>query len=354
MRIAFRTDASSEIGTGHFMRCLALADALKQGGAIVRFVCRHLPVNFQETLVTHGHELCLIGNFASNTRTDSNERPAWLGVSQAQDASDTVQALGGLVWRWMIIDHYALDIEWEGLIRNSVRKIMVIDDLADRLHDCDVLLDQNVYSDFSTRYSGKVPANTRLLLGPKFALLREEFRLLRKECVSRRTNIKRAFVFLGGVDVNNYTSKVISALSPMHLEHVDVVIGVNHPEINEIKLKCREVGFTCHIQTDHIGKLMSAADLAIGAGGSAGLERCCLGLPALIFVIAANQKIAAEELSRLGVVVLGNTEDVQLSVKNVLEVLNEPHRYSAMSNAAARLVDGDGVVRVCEFLSGEY
>ena len=173
MNIAFRVDASTQIGTGHFMRCLTLADALKQHGAKIRFASRHMPEYLRDMLVVKGHEFMLLDSSPSDAISDGLSHANWLGTSQHADAQDTVQALSGQTWDWLIVDHYALDARWESALRQTAKNIFVIDDIADRQHDCDVLLDQNLYADMDSRYTGKVPAHCQLLLGPRYALLRD-------------------------------------------------------------------------------------------------------------------------------------------------------------------------------------
>jgi UDP-2,4-diacetamido-2,4,6-trideoxy-beta-L-altropyranose hydrolase len=237
MNIAFRIDATHQIGTGHFMRCLTLADELNKQGAQLRFVSRNLLGHLRAMLEAKGIELVLLTNTASSAQIDDLAHSAWLGVSQAHDAQETVQALSDQVWDWLIVDHYALDARWERAVRETATQLMVIDDLADRQHDCDMLLDQNFYTDMHTRYLGKVPAHCQLLLGPRYALLREEFRTLHEQIKPRTGEVKRLLVFFGGIDADNYTGLAIKALADMDIKgmHVDVVIGVQHPYREEIK-----------------------------------------------------------------------------------------------------------------------
>ena len=183
--IAIRTDASCQIGTGHFMRCLTLAEALKQHGAQIHFISRELPVYLRDMLAEKDMDFTLLADNAKASPIDDLAHSAWLGTSQAQDAQDSIQALADKAWDWLIVDHYALDMRWENALRKAAKQIMIIDDIADRQHDCDVLLDQNFYADMQSRYSGKVPAHCQLLLGPRYALLREEFRHLREQIKPR-------------------------------------------------------------------------------------------------------------------------------------------------------------------------
>ena len=198
MNIAFRVDASGQIGTGHFMRCLTLAENLHFKGVVIRFVSRHLPEYLREMLFEKGYELILLNGAFSDSIKDDLPHSHWLECSQQRDAQDSAQALSDRTWDWLIVDHYALDTRWESVMRQGVKKILVIDDIADRQHDCELLLDQNFYTDMHARYTGKVPAQCKLLIGPRYALLREEFRLLRQQLKPRTGPVKRIHVFFWG------------------------------------------------------------------------------------------------------------------------------------------------------------
>lgn len=350
MKVAFRVDASNDIGTGHLMRCLTLATGMKKCGAQVRFVSRHMPQHLGDILNDQGHEFVLLNGIPSAETTDDSSYAHWLGVSQAQDAQDTRHALSDHTWDWLVVDHYALDARWEIVLRNAVKKILVIDDIADRQHNCDVLLDQNFYADMDTRYSDKVPARCRLLLGPHYALLREEFRQLREQITVRTGLVKRIHVFFGGVDADNYTTCAIEALSNISSNglHIDVVIGAQHPHRGQIELACADHAFACHVQTDQMAELMASADLAVGAGGSASWERCCLGLPALVFSTATNQRRLLEEAALQGLLYSplspsGIAPAIEFHLKALLD---NPRLLQSMSRRGLEAVDGLGVQRV--------
>jgi UDP-2,4-diacetamido-2,4,6-trideoxy-beta-L-altropyranose hydrolase len=351
MEIVFRCDASSQIGTGHFMRCLTLADALKQRGAQIRFVSRQLPAHLCDMLAAKGMELAsLDNNNASAPPTDDLAHAHWLGTSQAQDAADSIQALSGQTWEWLIVDHYALDARWESALRPIAKQIMVIDDIADRQHDCDVLLDQNFYTDMQTRYTGKVPSHCQLLLGPRYAMLRDEFRQLHEQIKPRIGPVNRVLIFFGGVDADNYTGRAIEALYEIDIPelHVDVVIGAQHPCREQIKAACEQHSFICHVQTNRMADLMAAADLAIGAGGSATWERCCLGLPTFAICTAVNQKKQIADAAQNGFLYTPSLGTVWTAViKNHITALleNENLRW-LISSRAMQAVDGRGVLRI--------
>jgi len=342
MKIAFRTDATIQIGTGHLMRCLTLADELKKQGAQVRFISRDLPFHLSDMLDLKGIEYYSLSMDAVLEPKDELTHSNWLGTSQVQDAKATIQALTDHPWDWVIVDHYALDKRWESAVRTNAKQIMVIDDLADRQHDCDVLLDQNFYADMQTRYDAKVPVHCQLLLGPRYALLRNEFRKLREQIKPRTGQVKRILVFFGGVDSDNYTSLAIEALpSISDALHVDVVIGEQHPYREQIQNACLAHGYGCQVQTTRMAELMADADLAIGAGGSACWERCAMGLPSLILVIAENQKKAAKDIDSAGVLI--NLGDARLIMKadliNAIEkLLVDENLRTRLSNASLKLM----------------
>ncbi len=352
--IAFRVDASTQIGTGHFMRCMTLADKLKKQGTQIRFISRNLPTHLIDMLTKNGMNYLPLSLDDAKEAADELTHASWLGASQAQDAKATVKALANHLWDWIVVDHYALDKRWESAVRVSCKKLMVIDDIADRQHDCDVLLDQNYYADMQTRYISKVPPHCRLLLGLRYALLREEFRTLREKVKLRAGDVKKILVFFGGVDVDNITSLALQALSELNITlQVDVVIGSQHPNRENIKQVCITNGFICHVQTTRMAELIAEADLAIGAGGSSSWERCCLGLPALLVAVAANQIDIAKALDSIGgCYYLGekdkvNSNSIQHSIN---ELLVAPDQVLSISRQAFSLVDGLGVNRVSEAL----
>jgi len=355
MNIAFRVDASAIIGTGHLMRCLTLADTLTVRGVLIRFVCRHLPEYFQDMLSEKGYEFILLGGSTSDSSEDDLVHSHWLESSQNSDAQAVVLALSDRTWDWLVVDHYALDARWESALRQTAKKFFVIDDIADRRHDCDILLDQNFYADMNTRYTEKVPGHCELLLGPRYALLRDEFCRLRQQVKLRTGPVRRILVFLGGIDTDNYTQCAIEALENVKIYgiSVDVVIGAQHPYREDIKSSCIELGFDCYVQTSHIAELMASADLAIGAGGSATWERCCLGLPTLTVSLANNQTEIAKGLELSGACqYVGSQQMATVKVLHnaVVELLKNNNRLQEISDKAFSCVDGLGVDRVCKEL----
>ena len=348
-RIAFRTDANSEIGTGHFMRCLTLAQELKKNSAEICFVSRGMPPYLAQMLKESSMDLHELPD-VDTENTDELPHAQWLKTSQHQDAIQTIEMLGKSKLDWLVVDHYAIDHRWEKPLRKLANKIMVIDDLADRQHDCDLLLDQNFYQEMDTRYVGKVPQNCKLLLGPTYALLREEFREARKSVKPRIGEIKNVLVFFGGVDIENLTTMALKALIVLNLGlQVDVVIGRGHPHIQEIEVLCKLHNFSCHIQTKNIAVLMARTDLAIGAGGSSNWERCCLGLPSIVIATANNQIFISKELNTLNACIyLGWIENVNsvMLQNTIISLIYSSSTLRSISNKAITLVDGNGAINV--------
>jgi UDP-2,4-diacetamido-2,4,6-trideoxy-beta-L-altropyranose hydrolase len=331
------------------MRCLTLADELKKHGAHIRFISRNLPPHLSEMLNEKGMEYISLIMDATQEPIDELAHSNWLGTSQAQDAQATIQALADQSWDWIVVDHYALDKRWESAVRESCRKLMVIDDLADRQHDCDVLLDQNYYADMQTRHNGKVPVQCQLLLGPRYALLREEFRTLREKVKVRTGDVKKILVFFGGVDADNYTSFAIQALAELNIMlQVDVVIGSQHPNREKIQQACINHGFICHVQTTRMAELMAVADLAIGAGGTATWERCCLGLPTISFCLAENQRKLILDVALAGLIYspISRRNLVVVIRDHVDSLIENPALIKLISNTAMKFVDGKGSLRI--------
>jgi UDP-2,4-diacetamido-2,4,6-trideoxy-beta-L-altropyranose hydrolase len=349
MRIVFRTDANHVIGTGHFFRCLTFADELRLTGAHILFVARDLPLHLQQMLSERGVGYLALPKCDAAHNTDELPHATWLQTSQAHDAEQTLAALGADSWDWLVVDHYALDHRFETPLRSIAKHILAIDDLADRIHDCDVLLDQNFYYDQPQRYLGKVPAHCRLLLGPSFALLRPEFKAVRQQLQVRTGGVQNILVSFGGVDADNRTGQVLDVLINLNLDiHVNVVIGQQHPQKEKIEQQCFQHHFKCHIQTNQMAMLMAQADLAIGAGGTSVWERSSLGLPSVCIATADNQAQQLNDLQLAGLV-LGPTRQEGLCeiLTTFLQNLDaESKLLQTQSQRGMALVDGKGTVRV--------
>lgn len=305
--IAFRTDASLQIGTGHVMRCLTLADALRERGAQSTFICRPHAGHLLDLIQQRGHTAKALA-----PADDAFTAPAdpchakWLGTDWASDAAQTRQALGDQVVDWLVVDHYALDRRWEQYLRPHTRRILAIDDLADRPHDCDLLLDQNLGRQ-AIDYGGLLSPHTPTLIGPAYALLRPEFAQWREHSLQRRAQpqLKNLLITMGGVDQANATGQVLDVLSNCELPadlRITAVMGPTAPWLAQVQAQAAAMPRPTQVLAgvSNMAQLMAESDLCIGAAGSTSWERCCLGVPAIQLTLAANQKQAALALTEMG------------------------------------------------------
>lgn len=363
MQVVFRADASIQIGSGHVMRCLTLADRLRGNGASVQFICRELPGHLCDFIQQQGFLVNRLPFSIQNTNRSKENKlyEEWLGETWEKDVSQTSDILQIAKARidLMIVDHYAIDIRWEQRVRRFADKIMVIDDLANRPHDCDILLDQNLYENMQMRYDGIVPEHCLKLLGPRYALLREEFLLARSYGKNRGGHIQRIFVFFGGSDPTDESTKALEAISLLNRPDlaIDVVVGNSNPNkdrITELCLTMPNTNFYCQI--NYIAELMVKADLAVGAGGSATWERCFLGLPAIIVTTADNQIEVTEAVAKAkAIFYLGHYPDV--STRSIAEALKQflqsPESVKKMSQSGRELMGESktgGAAHVAEIL----
>jgi UDP-2,4-diacetamido-2,4,6-trideoxy-beta-L-altropyranose hydrolase len=356
MNIVFRLDATKQIGTGHFVRCLTVANRLKRSGARTRFICYPLPQSLVDQLDRHEHEYYPLSGLveaASSAEDVAIPHGHWIPTSLNADAKKTIQVLAGVEWDLLVVDHYALDSVWESALRPYTKKIFVIDDLADRNHNCDFLLDQNFYLDYQDRYDSKVSKDCHLLLGPKYCLLRDEFIEADQSRNSISYKVKEILVFMGGVDLENYTIKVINSLILCNLSNcsVNIVIGDSHPDLIGIQEICQKQGFHCFIQTKKMANLMISADMAIGAGGTAVWERCYLGLPTITIEVAENQKRLIQDAAKQGLIYSPeiNQKDFEGSLAtHIAALIENPSLRQLIASRGQSAIDGFGVSRVMD------
>ena len=361
--VAIRVDASMTMGTGHVVRCLTLADMLRTRGVRCHFVCREHPGHMIDAIRQRGFDVTALPSGASGFQPASaadvplSAHAGWLGCDWSYDANQTLHAVQAIKPDLLVIDHYAIDIHWEKALRSHVHRIMVIDDLADRAHECDLLLDQNWFGDdMARRYQGLTPDHCVTLLGPGYALLKPEYATLRAHMPPRDGEVRRLLVFMGGSDPTNETGKVIEALKHPDLMHllVDVVVGANHPDPLGIASKAEARHGTCvHRGLPSLAGLMMRADLMVGGGGATTWERMCLGLPSVVLCIASNQAEMNRALSRAGYLEsLGSKDDVEIKrISEVVRAFIESREVLVeMSRRCRELVSGDGASRVCDAL----
>lgn len=355
MRVTFRTDAGTTIGTGHLMRCLALAEGLRAAGAECLFLCRDGIGALAQMIAEGGHRLQMLPEANERQRVSDGESLAhdhWLPGGWQQDLDACLDELASKpAADWLVVDHYALDHRWETGMRAVARSVMAIDDLADRGHDCDLLVDQNLMPAMVGRYDGLLPPRCRPLLGPRYALLRSEFSRPDETPRAPRGATPRLLVMFGGADAADLTLRAVQALAHIGWQSpVDVVAGPLYPALDSLRSAIKVLpAAELHAPARDVAALMRAADLAVGSPGVASWERCACALPSLTIAQASNQEKVGEALAEAGGHwYLGRAADVSDDeLQDALRVLgrNGFVRH-AMSGVATSICDGQGVRRV--------
>lgn len=336
MKVLVRADASSVIGIGHVARCLTLAEVLAAQGAQVCFACRPLPGHQMARIVEAGHEV----------------------LTLPMAIQDEIAALGDLLpddagFDWIIVDHYRLDARWETAARQWGRRILVIDDLADRHHDCDLLLDHN-FTASAALYRPLVPAACRVLAGPRHALLRPAFSAGR---AAGADQARQVLVSFGGFDQAGMTLKTLQALAGIGAVQVQCVAGQSSPDLPALQaLVDAHPQWVLLPFVDDLPQRMAAATLFIGAGGGTTWERAAMGVPSLCVSVADNQVANAEALARAGVhLYLGPASgvDVETLRRAIAVLLDNALLRQHFAGCGRSLVDGLGARRVAVALLGE-
>lgn len=355
--IIIRCDSSVSIGTGHIYRCRTLARALKARGSDIFFVCRRQTGDLISLLQEEFPVLPLpeLPLKPCDGLADRDLYSSWLGCSQYQDVDDCYRAVveaNITSFDWLIVDHYGLDHIWQSRLLNYFSsgdlspKLLVLDDLADRIHQADILLDQNFFgSSTQHRYQNLVPSRCLQLLGPKFSLLGPEYSYLHP-LVPPRTELQRVLIFFGGVDNNDLTITALQALTNPIFSSlaVDVVLG-RHVSRREdiVKIASQRSNTNLYNSLPSLAGLMVRADLAIGACGATTWERACLGLPSLVIPIAANQLESAQYLLNSSCIMLISNFNIAESISSAIaRCLAAPGLLTELSIKSAKLVDGHG------------
>ena len=356
-----RVDSSILSGSGHVVRCLTLAEALRLRGGEVEFVCREHPGNLIHLIRNKGFAVHTLPAPALQPGPKDSEidYSRWLGASQEQDSAEVITVLEGRIPEWMVVDHYGIAQTWHERLRSHVEKLMVIDDLANRSHDCDLLLDQNLVANSDERYIGKIPSDCKALLGTMFALLQPAYADFRARCYPRTGPIRRILVYFGGSDIRNLTGMAIEAFHSLERKdlELDVVLPAETSRVEEIRSRLSgSSGIRFHAELPTLAHLMADADLAIGAAGSTSWERCCLGLPALVVSLAENQMKIVRSLHEAKVVDwIGDISDmtpgcIEKAMRKALTLPTDLLRDWSL--LCSEVCDGRGAERVVDNMFG--
>jgi UDP-2,4-diacetamido-2,4,6-trideoxy-beta-L-altropyranose hydrolase len=357
----FRVDSSKKIGSGHLMRCLTVASGLQEKGAVCTFICRALNGNLNRLVLSAGFSLVELPRpNVEFVKPDKGEpsHSDWREVSWKVDAIETSKALSDLQAKWLIIDHYGLWEDWQLIVSDYVEKIMVIDDLGDRKHYCDLLLDQNFGSNLLL-YRSLVPAKSRNFFGPKYALLRPEFSVYRASSLERRSDgqLKNILINFGGGDPDDYIARTLKALLNADLSReatISIIFGglasleERHKSlVSRFLSKVKTYGLT-----ENMAEILAGTDLVIGAAGSSSWERCCLGVPSIVFPVAFNQDRIAKNLAASGAALALDPEDLlNGKLASSLNALFRGQDLKRMSGNASSICDGTGLEKIVNELT---
>ncbi len=350
MRVLIRSDASPTIGSGHIARCLCLARVLRRQGSHVVFACRLLPGHRLEALRAEGFE-----TFALPERyNDEDPRQA---IESMLPWQADIAALEPLLehqpaFDWIIVDHYGLDHHWQTAARRFAPWIAVVDDLATRTYSADLLLNQNL-SGTPEAYTSLLAPGCRTLFGPRFAMLRDEFRC---PAIEIKPQARRVLVNFGGFDAAMQTYHAMLALADLAELEVDFVAGAGNPAWAQMQaLAASRPHWRLHSFVSDFYRLMTEADLFVGAGGGTSWERAAMGLPTICIAVSNNQQANGEVMAAAGAhVFMGAREHVsveQLRLAIGFVAGNQGLRQS-LAQRSRQLVDGRGAQRVAVALAG--
>lgn len=337
MTVAFRVDASAAIGVGHLKRCLALAAALHSLGHRSLFVMRDSGSPALAGVEAAGHGLLRLPGDGGD------------------DAALSVAALRGQGCRRVVVDHYGLDAHWHRQLRQALgAPVAAIDDLADRDLDVDLLIDHNLAADHRAKYGRHLPAQARLLGGPRHALLGPAYAAAPRAAL--QAPVRSVGVFLGGTDPGGHSLHVVQALREQagFSGAIEVVTTSANPRHAELAASLAHwPGTTLALDLPDLAAFFARHGLQVGAGGGASWERCCIGAPSLLLELADNQRAVIPQLVALGAAaalppgVLPDAAAIGAALRPLLADAGLRQRLAASAQA---LVDGHGALRVAAAL----
>lgn len=341
--VIIRADAGPAIGVGHLIRCLALAEELGGRG-------------YQVTLATRGEGAVL----AHAAGAGILRVEAMSGDEGAEEELTHLAALVRTVGAEVVVlDGYRFDQSYQRRLRQSVHTLVCVDDLAAGPFDCDLIVNQNLGAQQSD-YARLVLADTTLLLGPAYVLLRKSFRERSSRFQVREAG-RRVLVTIGGADYQDVALRAVRELAELPDIHLDLVLGPAYGHADPLArlglAAAQEI--RVHRNVDRMDLLMEQADVAISGAGSTVWELACLGVPMLLISTQDGQgndnqyRLGCTVADRGAAVMLGRADDLCDGeiARAVLSLLDDASRRAGLSRAAAAIVDGQGVSRVAEALA---
>lgn len=350
MRVLIRADASPTIGSGHIARCLTLARVLRAQGSHVAFACRRLPGHRLDALSAEGFETFALPDFYPDE--DPQQGIESMLPWQADIDALALQLDGHADFDWIIVDHYGLDHHWQTAARRWSSRIAAVDDLATRRYSVDLLLNQNL-SGLSENYAPLLPDDCRTLLGPRYAMLREEFNC---PAIEIKPRARRVLVNFGGFDAAMQTHHAMLALADFCALQVDFVAGADNPAWAQMQaLAETRSNWRLHSFVSDFYQRMTEADLFIGAGGGTSWERAAMGLPTICIAVSNNQQANGEVMAAAGAHVFMGARE-QVSVEQLRDaigfVVDNVYLRQGLAERSRQLVDGRGALRVAAALAG--
>jgi UDP-2,4-diacetamido-2,4,6-trideoxy-beta-L-altropyranose hydrolase len=339
--LLIRADASLAIGTGHVMRCLALAQAWRDAGGNALFAMADATPAVEERLRNEGFEIAR----------------AAVRVGSAGDAEETGEQARKHGASWVVVDGYEFGAEYQASLKRHGLKVLFIDDIGHAGHySADLVLNQNAHA-HEVFYPSR-DASTRLLLGPRYAMLRREFTSWREWRREIPAVARRVLVTMGGSDPDNITERVVEALLPEGDFEATIVAGGSNPHLARLREFAGHFDRSIRLveNSSNMPELIAGADVAVAGAGTTSWEMCFLGLPALLLVLADNQEGVAEALGQQGVMAnLGRgSELARIAIATHLRNLaHSPNVRREMSGRGRALVDGRGAERVVSALKRE-
>jgi UDP-2,4-diacetamido-2,4,6-trideoxy-beta-L-altropyranose hydrolase len=360
MKIFFRVDSSLKIGAGHIMRCLTLADEFKKRGAHITFLSWPLSGNLINNIKSHGFKVIILSDeaYTVSGREKQNLDQDLSKITQEEDARQTLKVLENQDSKvdWLVVDHYSLDARWEKIVSSGTKRIMVIDDLANRPHSCDAILDMTLKRS-SLDYLSHISANCTQLLGSDYILLRPQFKKMRSKSLSKRNSrdpVNKILICLGGMDDENVTLRILNIIETTRLPiTIDIVLLSNAPHLEEVQSRAKSMTFPANVHVDAInmGEIITSTDWGIVAGGMTSLECCCLGLPTSIINTAYNQISISERLDEMKAAHLMGYHNLisdEYIAEELIKILQDGKNKIALSLSASKVCDGEGAGRVVD------
>jgi UDP-2,4-diacetamido-2,4,6-trideoxy-beta-L-altropyranose hydrolase len=358
MRIAFRVDASERVGTGHLRRCMSLAEALRARGAELCFVLRRHDRVAERVVGDIGDTILWLDAPSGSVPLAADDPPhaGWAGLSWDRDVAETIDALAGHAPDWLVIDHYAFDARWHEAARAALGcAVLSVDDLGDRSHSVEILLDANAAIDHEEKYKGRLNGRPRMLTGPRYALLASAYRTAPRYAFS--DTVDSIGIFMGGTDPGAVSARVLRALrvDASFDGAVELVSTSANPHLADLRRACDADGrATLSLDLSDLSAFYARHDLQIGAGGTSTYERCCIGAPSVSLVLAENQLTVVPVLDAMGALRGASLEDVNGAAllaapplgDVVRDLIENPAARRELARIARTLVDARGAERV--------